>query len=355
MKLDKFSSSQNQNIPKNSKKENQSIESDDKNMHYEIFKDPEERYFLLHVADNFIDQIREQSKHYDSFVFFDRGARLFGHLIKERWQYRYPDDKIPKIYFVKIGREMGVPSYDPEAPISYEYPWENIFKRDWPDDPLPPASEIIERLKTNLHFKKLVKSLRKCFSYKNKSIFDHKNILLVDEFMASGGTLAYGKELFSKAFPTAKIEGAALVSRFANYPDNPSIIKPVSGWLIPATLGDPQYAGVKLPIFPSREDANQFFITPQRLSSFAEKIKKLEEEIDGLESKISKIPENKKFKAKEKSWGVDFVAHPLIEKDVALKEDLDKTKREYATVKRAIAYYNQARREIHSIATMPAI
>jgi hypothetical protein len=320
---------------------------------YEIFKLPEERKFLLLVADNFIDQIREihQKNPYDAFVFFDRGARLFGHLIRERWKHRFPEDKIPPIFFVKIGREMGVPSPDPDQPIGYIYPWKNIFEREFEDDPLPSISEIIERIKDNLWFKRLVRNLRKAFTKRGKAIFDGKRILLVDEFMASGSTLRYGKELFRRVFKNIAVDGAALTSRFSRYTDNPSIIMPVSGDLIVRTLGDPNFAGIRTPSPPSREYKDKFFIEPIYLSPLKRKIMEIEREIEQLEERVKRIPKHKRVKEKENYWGVDYVAHPLIEKLENLQEELKEERKRYEKIEKDWERYRQARREIHLIAT----
>jgi len=318
---------------------------------YEIFKDPEERYFLVDVADNFIDQIRSQKNLYDAFVFFDRGARLFGHLIRERWKHRFPEDKIPDIFFVKIGREMGQPSLDPNQPVEYEYPWKNIFERDW-NDKLPSVGEIIDRVKDNFRFKKIVRNLRKSFLRGDKAIFDGKKILLVDEFMASGGTLSYGKALFSRAFKDANIDGAGLVARFKNYPEGLSVIKPISGERIPSTLGDPDFAGVNVPSPPSKEYRDKFFIKPKYLGPLQEKIEVIENNIAMIEERVKKIPDNEKVKKKKRDWGIDFIAHPLIDKLSDLKYELKQTQEGYDNVKERMERYRQARNEIHSIAVL---
>jgi len=354
MNPEKFS--QPKNSFDDSKNESLEIEiprSQETAQSYEIFKNQAERYFLVNVADNFIDQIRSRENPYDTFVFFDRGARLFGHLIRERWKHRFPEDKIPDTFFVKIGREMGQPSLDPDQPVYYEYPWENIFERDWADDKLPSVGEIIDRVKDNFRFKKLVRNLRKSFSRGDKAIFDGKKVLLVDEFMASGATLSYGKELFSRAFEDANIDGAGLVARFEDYPEGPSVIKPISGALIPSTLGDPNYAGVKLPSPPSKEYRDKFFIKTKYLDPLQEKIEVIENNIEITEKGIEKIPKNKKVRMKEKRNGnIDFIAHPLIDKLSDLKDELKQTQEEYDNVKKRMERYRQARNEIHSIAVL---
>lgn len=362
MNPEKFS--QPPDSPDNSQKDESAKEenlgSQEVEHNYEIFKNPEERNFLLDVADNFIEQIRITENPYDSFVFFDRGARLFGHLIRERWEHRFPEDKIPDTYFVKIGREMGHPSPDPYQPTYYEYPWENIFERNWDDNKLPSVEQIINRFKDNIRFKNLVKNLRESFSSKGKAIFDGKKVLLVDEFMASGATLSYGKELFSRAFESPVIDGAALVSRATVDEDSPklkdprfpSVIRPIPGARIPTTLGDRSYAGIKVPTPPSKEYRDKLFIKPKYLTPLEERIEVVEEGIELTEEKVAEIPEGKRVKSKERSWGVEFIAHPLLDELNDLKDELKKTREEHDQVKKKIDRYRQARNEIHSIATL---
>lgn len=316
---------------------------------YEIFENSVERGFLLNVTDNFIDQVRAQENAYDAFVYFDRGARLFGHLIRERWRHRFPEDEMPDTFFVKVGREMGLVSLNPDQPVSYTYPWESIFERDWNDE-LPGVRDVFERIKDNLHFKKLVKSLRQSFSHNDKATFDNKRVLLVDEFMASGATLSYGKELFSLAFQDAQVDGAALVARFKEYSGNPSIIKPVSGYSIPPELGDRDFAGVTLPSPPSTEPRDKFFIEPQYIGPLKRHIEEIEENIESVEAKIEKIPEHKRVKSKEKDGVMDFIVHPLLDKRNDLKQELSIEQKEYDAVKKKMDRYRQARKEISSIA-----
>jgi hypothetical protein len=312
---------------------------------YEIFKSPEERSLLLLIVDNFINQIRiiHQKNPYDAFVFFDRGARIFSHLIRERWKHRFPEDKIPNMFFVKIGREMGLHSSGPNQSVEYIYPWKNIFARDC-DDRLPSVGMIIKRVKDNLWFKKLVGNLRKAFTKRGKALFDAKRVLLVDEFIAFGATLLYGKELFQRAFKDINVDGAGLVAMFMEYNPNPSIINPTSIDFFPRTSGVRSSP-------PSEEYKDRFFIEPIYLTSIRKRILELENEIEKVEEKVKKISEHKRVK-KERSWGIDFIVHPLVEKKLEkLKKNLENEIKRYSETEGKWKRYRQARQEIHSIAT----
>ena len=130
----------------------------------EPFFDNRDRELLLEGADNFIDQAHEQG--FDSLVFLDSSARIFAHLILERWKARYPHEQTPEIKFIKVDRKTR--TYSQEQKKQY------------------------------------VRQLRESFNTSGWnhgfSFFTGKKVLIVDEFTYSGGTLSFAKEIFEMAF-----------------------------------------------------------------------------------------------------------------------------------------------------------
>ncbi len=151
----------------------------------EHFFSERDREFLLRAADNFIDQA--VSRDYHSFVFLDESGRYIAHLIKSRWKFRFPDKDVPAIKFVKIGRE-----YSTEGEKGYS----QVYSRD---------GSLV---------KKLTSDVRKTFTKKNgATYFDDENILLVDDYISSGGTLSFTKYIFKSAFPKMKkVESSAIAT-----------------------------------------------------------------------------------------------------------------------------------------------
>jgi hypothetical protein len=295
-------------------------------------------------------------KPYDAFLFLDQGARLFSHLIRERWHYLFPDDEIPDTYFVKIGREMGLPSQDPEQPVYYEYP-RKINSPDW-DGENPSIRTMVDRFKVNRRYSKLVKKLRNSFPIKNgQASFDDKNVLIVDEFMASGATLRYSKKLFSAAFKNIEVDGAGLIVRTfsksdSGFPEdmNPSIINPVPGSKIPSSLGDMSRRGVVLPRPSSTEPVDKFFIEPQYMSPLEERMKELEKDMAITEEKLKKVPKEQMVTRKETKDAIHYIRHPILEKSFHLKNELSKIKEGHSNLQKRADRYHKARKEIRSIA-----
>jgi predicted RNase H-like nuclease (RuvC/YqgF family) len=117
-------------------------------------------------------------------------------------------------------------------------------------------------------------------------------------------------------------------------------------------LGDPNFAGISTPSPPSREYKAKFFIETIYLSPLKRKIMEIEREIEQPEEKVKRIPEHKRIKEKEYYRGVDYVAHPLIEKLENLREELKEERKRYEKIEKDWERYRQARREIHLIATL---
>ncbi|MBI2049142.1 MAG: hypothetical protein HYT29_01770, partial [Parcubacteria group bacterium] len=140
-----------------------------------------DKEFLAMAADNFIDQAMPLQ--YDSFVFLDHSARYLASLIKARWKFRFPDEQIPEMKFVKVGREFTWRT----DKGSYYY--------------------ALDRRDT----KKLSSEIQKKFTKPDgSSYFDGKKVLIVDDYMWTGGALNLTKNLFLLSFPKiTKIDKAA--------------------------------------------------------------------------------------------------------------------------------------------------
>ena len=124
-----------------------------------------ERVILSDAAQNFVTQTYQGD--YDVVVFLDKSARPYSYLFKERWKALYPDSEVPQIRFANIGTEKDKRDYSP-------------YKSN-PED------------------------LRKIFGSKQ---FSGKRILIADDFVFSGLTLKYAKQLFSTAFPESAYVGS---------------------------------------------------------------------------------------------------------------------------------------------------
>lgn len=143
---------------------------------YEIFSSPEDREFLRHIADRFIEKARPNG--YDAMLYLEHGARIFSHLIKARWEFLYPGDKVPDAQFIKIGREMAKYSSGKNGRI-------------YDDKDVPVLADKV----------------RKVFNWDNGP---YNNIAIVDEFVETGETLSFAQKIMQTAFPQITFDKGAL-------------------------------------------------------------------------------------------------------------------------------------------------
>lgn len=140
----------------------------------------------------------------DYVVYLDKSARPLSWLVDELWDQLAVDDNgevLPKTptKFVNIDREQWVNEVDPEGngTINFDRIDPSIFRSlrslflENPQDRNDGLSSKIDESPT---------------------IFDGKNILIVDEVMSTGRTLAYAKEFFRKAFGESNIYGTHWMS-----------------------------------------------------------------------------------------------------------------------------------------------
>lgn len=151
---------------------------------YEIFSSPEDREFLRHIADRFIQKACPNG--YGAMLYLDMGARIFSHLIRARWKFLYPDEKVPDTRFIKIGREMKSSHYH-----GHEYREEDI-------------SIFAEKVKKVFHWDK----------------GQYKKVVIVDEFVDTGETLSFAQKIMQEAFPQIIFDEAALTLMSDNHLNN---------------------------------------------------------------------------------------------------------------------------------------
>jgi hypothetical protein len=120
----------------------------------------------------------------DTVVYLDKSARPVQWLVSAMWDHYMPDKPRPNERFVNIDRDdwrpaLGSPTYGDYRPeeldISAKQELRDIFAD--PDNP-------------------------------DRTQFDGKRILIVDEVQVSGDTLRIAEDIFKQAFPTAEVTGA---------------------------------------------------------------------------------------------------------------------------------------------------
>lgn len=136
-----------------------------------------DRWFLSDAADHFVNQAHR--KKYDVWLFLDKGARPYVHLLKARWQARFPGEPVPAIRFTNIGREKS--SFYTKSAHHYA-DLDTVRSRGY------------------------VAQLKKHFD------FSGQNVLIVDDFTWSGRTVVYAQKLLAHAFPDASIDMAAIAT-----------------------------------------------------------------------------------------------------------------------------------------------
>lgn len=152
---------------------------------YRILKDPQIRENYLWYTDDLI--ARTQKDSIDTIVFLDKSARpvawffnaFYDTLVQENEDGTKP--KKPNIKFTNIDREQ----------------WGPLIGRSEDEEGI-----VYDRLP-----QKSIENLQNVFApvSNDQSLSSGKNVLIVDEFRASGDTLDMASEIFARAFPGTKI------------------------------------------------------------------------------------------------------------------------------------------------------
>src|SRR3989339_452073 len=148
-----------------------SKEKKDGEFKFEIITSSDLRERLKNRVWGLVNTAREE--HYDALVFLDKSARPISWLFRKMWERICPEEKMPQINFVNIGRDN--PVYE-----AREYTRNVGNPQAW-------APEV---------FSSNVEGLQNIFGHQ----FDKKNILLVDEVMSTGTSLLIAKKLFENTF-----------------------------------------------------------------------------------------------------------------------------------------------------------
>lgn len=171
---------------------------------YQILDDPEMRYRYVQYTEKLIARTIESDV--DSLVFLDKSARPVAWLMRSLW---------PTLGF-KDFDENGEPIKLPMPEMKFA----NIDREQWAS--AMGRSEVREGEGITLKgvHPDTIDSLTGLFAKKNmdmddyvskddETLFDDKNVLIIDEVMASGDTLTMAQKLFERAFENAKsIDGA---------------------------------------------------------------------------------------------------------------------------------------------------
>jgi hypoxanthine phosphoribosyltransferase len=135
---------------------------------------------------NLINLVVSEKK--DTVFFLDKSARPLGFLFMKTWDELYPEKQKPQIRFVDIGRDDNSKFFNEDA-----------------------AEKLRE-------------------TYKNS--VDGKNVLVVDEYSLSGGTLANARRVFESNFPEGEFTYTSVLdNRPPWYGETKYIGVVESGWL----------------------------------------------------------------------------------------------------------------------------
>lgn len=170
---------------------------------YHQLADPELRYKYVGNTERLIDRVI--SEKIDTVIFLDKSARPVAWLMRSLWptlgikDFDQDGQPImapkPDMKFVNIDREQWAPSMGRSEGKDGGITLKNVHK------------DTIDSL-TGLFAKKIMDA-DEYVSADDETMFDGKNILIVDEVSSTGDTLHMAEALFGRAFANAKkIEGA---------------------------------------------------------------------------------------------------------------------------------------------------
>jgi hypothetical protein len=180
------------------------VELDSQKEHYTVLDNPEMRYRYVCYTESLIARAIEEET--DSMIFLDKSARPVAWLMKELWPtlgFKDFDEtgekipaKMPEIKFANIDREQWALVMGRS---------ENKEGRGISLDDVP--KRIIDDL-TALYSERTIDQ-GEALTEDEPTLFDDKNILIVDEVSASGDTLTMSEMLFEAAFHKVKsVNGA---------------------------------------------------------------------------------------------------------------------------------------------------
>lgn len=152
-----------------------SPEESEEKFEYKIIKDRELREDLYIRTKELVAKVVDDN--IDTLVFLDKSARPISWLFRELWKYEQPGVKTPNIKFVNIGHGHG----------------------------------LHHDVKTQ-HIQSIYEEEKRRIQQIFRHISDDKQILIVDEIVANGTSLAATKQLFEQAFPEADIETKGIFS-----------------------------------------------------------------------------------------------------------------------------------------------
>ncbi len=162
----------------------------------------EVREWYVHLTDELIQRMEGDELHPkpDYVIFLDKSARPVAWLVKELWPI--------------LAREPGTEFDEDQIPAMPQMKFLNIDREQWQATVGDYQSEGIDVSKIPQH---MVDDLRAIFATKlvdedsnandTSTIFDGKNILVVDEVGVTGATLSIARGVIKRAFPDANIDG----------------------------------------------------------------------------------------------------------------------------------------------------
>lgn len=186
-----------------------------KTVPYEILANPDARGRLKERVRSLTEQIHD--RRIGAVVFLDKSARPFSWMASEIWKKRYEGEKMPEVRFLN----MGTASYENDGAArrligkASEIPWylsgdvaRNVGARDLmnPDAWLSAADvpgqwqeRIVEHVE---ELARLEETYRKSF--------DGRDVLIVDDFVATGQSILAALAVMNAAFPRAEFRATAL-------------------------------------------------------------------------------------------------------------------------------------------------
>ncbi|PJE65471.1 hypothetical protein COU91_01465 [Candidatus Saccharibacteria bacterium CG10_big_fil_rev_8_21_14_0_10_47_8] len=153
-----------------------------------------ERYITL--TSKLIERIvGKDSEPFDTVIFLDKSARPLSWMLRQLW---------PHIASERLNPDTGETEVVPMPDVKFA----NIDRLQWREDPtIAFDGDNNRRVATEAD----IESLRSIFTIDKQHNLDDRRILVVDEQSETGDTLTTAVDLFSQAFPTSTVDGAAWI------------------------------------------------------------------------------------------------------------------------------------------------
>ena len=182
---------------------------------YEMLGSKESREAMKSRMRVFLDQVHKAKP--GAMIFLDKSARPVAWMLREMWGSKYPDDELPMMKFINIGRyEPGMSDGGEEVKDRDRRQMQHLgdhFSSRVGDEQEWIGIDGIGKIRAS--YINIVESrVQELRDSMGKDLQDLNDLLIVDEFVGTGASLTGAMMLVHEAFPNVDVKGTGLFSGY---------------------------------------------------------------------------------------------------------------------------------------------